>query len=353
MATETKTSTILIAEDEITTALLLQRIFDRAGYITSLARNGVETITLAQEILPDLIILDVQMPEMNGFEVLRQLRSEYITSRIPVVVVTARAILSTDIQQGFSLGADDYITKPFDPGVLLARCQSKIKSKRLEDELKSRTEELEMTVKALQRRTLELETLLSSIQHEKLKLAQRSVFISYRRDTSMHLARLVFQFLLVHNYDVFLDVATMDGGKFDQIIMNQIASRAHFILVISKNSLIRCKEENDWLRREIEEALRLERNIIPILDESVELEKEIIYLDQPLKAEILKRNSLPYSHYYSESFMQKLQEKFLGQPVSVIISPTPTDELAEVQKRIEEARIMVPTENVGKNFESN
>src|SRR5450432_1182719 len=92
--------------------------------------------------------------------------------------------------------------------------------------------------------------------------AEKTVFISYRRSVSRHLARSIALDLRAHDYDVFFDVDTVDNGEFDQIVLHQIALRTHFVLVLSRGALERCTNENDWLRREIEEALRLKRNIV-------------------------------------------------------------------------------------------
>ncbi len=110
--------------------------------------------------------------------------------------------------------------------------------------------------------------------------AEKTVFISYRRSVSRHLARAIFLDLREHDYDVFLDVNTIDNGEFDAIILNQIAARAHFVLVLSKGSLERCANSGDWLRREIEEALRLNRNVVPIIEEGFDFAAEARYLPE-------------------------------------------------------------------------
>jgi DNA-binding response OmpR family regulator len=87
------------------------------------ARDGEEAFQLAKEKKPDLAVLDVMMPKMDGFELTRRLRAEEATSRIPIILLTARA-QDADLQQGFDAGADDYIRKPFSPQELRARVQS-------------------------------------------------------------------------------------------------------------------------------------------------------------------------------------------------------------------------------------
>src|SRR5262245_15288983 len=95
----------------------------------------------------------------------------------------------------------------------------------------------------------------------------KTVFISYRRDVSKYIARAVFMDLRANGYDTFMDVENIDSGTFDRIILNQIAARAHFIVILTSGSVERCSESGDWLRREIETAIDLERNIVPVMVE--------------------------------------------------------------------------------------
>jgi formylglycine-generating enzyme required for sulfatase activity len=165
-----------------------------------------------------------------------------------------------------------------------------------------------------------------------------SIFISYRRSVSKHLARLIFQELRARGHDVFLDVSTIDSGAFDRIILNQIAARPHFLLILSPGALERCGNEGDWLRREIEEAFRLKRNIVPIFDEGFNIEQEKQFLPEPIRSELPRLNAPPYSHYYFDAFMDTICNRFLKQPVyDVPVVPTPTAEHAEVQRRIAHA----------------
>ena len=78
---------------------------------------------------------------------------------------------------------------------------------------------------------------------------EKTVFISYRRAASSFLARAIFQNLTASGYDVFMDVESIDSGTFDTIILNQIAARAHFIIILTPGSVERCIENNDWLRK--------------------------------------------------------------------------------------------------------
>lgn len=134
---------ILVADDEIHTTIMLERIFEREGCRVHSEHDGIAALEAAKRLLPDLILLDIQMPGMNGFDVLRALRENSYTASLPTIVITAKARQATDIAHGLNLGADDYIQKPFDPRELVARAQSKIRAYRLEQALHRRTQELE------------------------------------------------------------------------------------------------------------------------------------------------------------------------------------------------------------------
>jgi PleD family two-component response regulator len=96
---------------------------DKAGYDVVLVENGSEAVRLAQDLVPDIILVDVMMPQMDGFEVCRQLRNDTRTSHLPILMLTSRSATQDKIA-GFESGADDYVTKPFDLDELLARVRS-------------------------------------------------------------------------------------------------------------------------------------------------------------------------------------------------------------------------------------
>jgi formylglycine-generating enzyme required for sulfatase activity len=171
---------------------------------------------------------------------------------------------------------------------------------------------------------------------------QKTVFISYRRAQSRHWARSMFLDLKANGWDVFLDVDTIDSGDFDRIILNQIGARAHFILLISEGSMQRCTNEGDWLLREIEEAVRLQRNIVPIVDEGVDFDHEMSHLPPALRNDISKKNALPWNHFYFDSAMEKLRTRFLKSPEYIRIVAAPVTEQDEVQRRLLRVESEVP-----------
>lgn len=115
---------ILVVDDEKNIVDILSFNLEREGYTVSCAYDGREGLRLARETAPDLILLDVMLPYMDGFEVCRTLRDE--GSNIPIIMITAREG-ETDKVLGLELGADDYITKPFSVRELLARVKANMR----------------------------------------------------------------------------------------------------------------------------------------------------------------------------------------------------------------------------------
>ncbi len=112
--------TVLVVDDEERLTSLVKTYLEQAGFRAVAARNGREALFLARQERPDLIILDVMMPEMDGLEFMRQHRKERET---PIIMLTAR-IDDADKLVGLELGADDYVTKPFSPRELIARVRA-------------------------------------------------------------------------------------------------------------------------------------------------------------------------------------------------------------------------------------
>lgn len=111
---------ILVVDDEPEAVELLEFNLKQAGYVVSTAGDGAEALKRARTQTPDLILLDVMLPEMDGFEICKSLRLDRATAKIPIVMLTAKAA-EIDRVLGLELGADDYLTKPFSPRELLLR----------------------------------------------------------------------------------------------------------------------------------------------------------------------------------------------------------------------------------------
>jgi diguanylate cyclase (GGDEF)-like protein len=120
---------VLVVDDDPDVARFVEVNLRSAGYEVSVATNGEEALQRAVEIRPDLVLLDVMMPRLDGFEVARRLRRDPRTSSSSIIMLTAKA-LSSDKVTGLAAGADDYIIKPFDPVELLARVKGALRRAR-------------------------------------------------------------------------------------------------------------------------------------------------------------------------------------------------------------------------------
>ena len=117
---------VLIAEDEADIRQLISFNLERESYNTLLAGDGEEAVLMAYNKIPDLIILDLMLPKMDGFSVFKELRLDSRTKDIPVIMLTAKAQLD-DVIAGLEMGADDYLTKPFSPKELVLRVKALLK----------------------------------------------------------------------------------------------------------------------------------------------------------------------------------------------------------------------------------
>jgi len=127
---------VLVVDDDVKTVELVRLYLDRDGYQVLTAYDGVEALRLARESYPDLIVLDLMLPDIDGLEVCRVLRHE---SDVPIIMLTARTT-DQDKLTGLDIGADDYITKPFSPKELAARVRAvlrRLPGERGPEEIKS------------------------------------------------------------------------------------------------------------------------------------------------------------------------------------------------------------------------
>jgi two-component system, OmpR family, phosphate regulon response regulator PhoB len=114
---------VLIIEDERGLTQSLSWYFNREGYETHVAHDGQEGLRKAQTMLPDVVLLDIMLPGMNGLDVCRELRAGEKTREIPIIMITAKSE-ETDQVVGYSLGADDYVAKPFSNKILLHKVKA-------------------------------------------------------------------------------------------------------------------------------------------------------------------------------------------------------------------------------------
>jgi DNA-binding response OmpR family regulator len=116
-------ATVLVVEDERKLRDLVRSYLERAGFIVLSTDSGAEAITMATDASPDLVILDLGLPDVSGETVARELRARSVTATTPILMLTAKSA-EEDRIRGLELGADDYVTKPFSPRELVLRVQA-------------------------------------------------------------------------------------------------------------------------------------------------------------------------------------------------------------------------------------
>ncbi len=135
-------ATILVAEDSLVVRAVVRRHLEAQGYAVIQAEDGPTALERCRAEQPDVVLLDVEMPDLNGYQVLEALKADSELSLIPVVFLTGRTS-TEDVVAGLALGAHDYLKKPFEPAELIARVSSAVRLKAVQDELRSRNAELD------------------------------------------------------------------------------------------------------------------------------------------------------------------------------------------------------------------
>ncbi|MEA5597165.1 response regulator [Rivularia sp. UHCC 0363] len=163
-----KLETILVIDDSPTNLEILHDVLGSAGYEVLVEMDGISGIEQVESNPPDLILLDVMMPKIDGFETCRRLQANPSTKDIPIIFITALTEAEEKVK-GLQLGAVDYITKPFEQNEVLARINLHLKLRKLNLELDKQKQELEIRVKE---RTLELSQALEDLKQTQLQLVQ-------------------------------------------------------------------------------------------------------------------------------------------------------------------------------------
>jgi len=135
-------ATLLLVDDEDVNLYALKLVLESRGYNCVTARNGIDALRLAEEKDPDAILLDIQMPVMDGYEVCRRLKQNEATRSIPLLFLTAQYRHHLDAAKGLDLGANDYVTKPFSTQELLARVGVMVRVRKAETLSRLQAEEM-------------------------------------------------------------------------------------------------------------------------------------------------------------------------------------------------------------------
>jgi len=217
--------TILVVDDEKNIVELVKLYLEKEGYHVESAYDGAETLAKMKSVQPDLVVLDLMLPEIDGWEVCRRVRGE---SDVPIIMLTAR---NDDVDKivGLEMGADDYLTKPFNPRELLARVRAVLrryeKAPPSEQVVKigqvtidAQRREVTVGDKLVELRTKEFDLLLALAQHKGIVLSRDQLldlvwgfdFYGQTRTVDVHIAHLRDKLV---NSDLVIDTVWGIGYK--------------------------------------------------------------------------------------------------------------------------------------------
>jgi len=260
MERTTGTSTILVVDDVPVNVQLLNTYLTTEGYKVAAARDGMEALDLVAKVKPDLILLDVMMPKMNGFEVCKVLKTDAETKYIPVIMVTALNDLEDKIK-GIDSGADDFLSKPFNKLELLARVRSLLRIKYLHDELQQKIKELEVAKEELRQLAItDGLTGLYNYRHFKEKL-QQELSRAIRHGLNVSLIMIDIDHFKHYNDTNGHPAGDLTLRKMGQLLQNNVrnidlAARyggEEFSLVLIETNKGDAKKVAEKIRRLVEE----------------------------------------------------------------------------------------------------
>jgi len=162
-------ASILVVDDTLDNLRLLASLLSERGYIVRPAASGSQALRAVQEELPDLILLDVKMPEMDGYEVCKRLKADERTRDIPVIFISALGEIQNKIK-GFEVGGIDYITKPFQAEEVLARVHTHVTLRRLQQHLKEKNTQLQQEIGRREQAEEELRVLNDHLEETNQRL---------------------------------------------------------------------------------------------------------------------------------------------------------------------------------------
>ncbi|MBI3399445.1 MAG: response regulator [Deltaproteobacteria bacterium] len=193
---------ILIVDDEERNLEVLRKMLTAEGYLTETACNGLEALDKVKKFHPDAVLLDIMMPEMDGYEICGKLKHDPLTEHIPVLILTALIDRESRIK-GFEYGANDFITKPFDPTELAVRTKNVLKVKEFEDflmrhaelleaEVKKKTEQMRFTLQEVNKTKIAIQESRKETEDAYIDTIHKLVRIAEYKDedTALHIKRV-------------------------------------------------------------------------------------------------------------------------------------------------------------------
>ena len=214
-------NSILIVDDNPTNLAVIAQVLYGAGYMTRVAMDGAAAIAQVKNNPPDLILLDIQMPVINGFEACKQLKSDHSTAHIPIIFITASDSVASKVK-GLSLGAVDYITKPFQNEEVLARVKVHL-------QLRNLTNKVQEQAIALKKANLELQRLANL--DGLTKVANRRCFDNHlQKEWLRHSRAKNYLSLILGDIDYFKDFNDCFGHQDGDTCLYAVAQAIQAVL---------------------------------------------------------------------------------------------------------------------------
>lgn len=219
---------ILVVDDHDDNLILLKMILEARGVGCLTATNGLEGLAIAQSERPDLILLDLEMPVMDGFTMLEALKADSRTRGIPVIILTATYLQPLSVERGLNLGADEYLTKPINTDELLVRIRSVIRTRRAENDLQQLRQDLaSMLVHDLRSPLEGIGIALNVILTQNLPETDCKNLVGMARDQILGLSKMVEE--LVEFHRVESGMAVKAEPLEPQDLLQEVMSEAEFV----------------------------------------------------------------------------------------------------------------------------
>ncbi len=235
---------ILVADDNETNRDILATRLEASGYEVLHARDGEQALAVTREQRPDLILLDIMMPKLDGIEVCRRLKADAALPFTPIILVTAKAE-SGDVVEGLDAGADEYLTKPIDQKALVARVKALLRIKERHD--------------------------AGSPKAKPAPANGTDLFISYSQK-DMAVIKSLTAILQQNGWSVWFDQELKAGATFDRVIEQALSNARAVIVAWSRNSV-----NSDWVRAEAAFALESAK-LFPVRLDDVPLPLRFIHV---------------------------------------------------------------------------
>ena len=199
---------ILVVDDHDDNLILLKMVLEARGLACLTATDGMQGLAIAQAERPDLILLDLEMPVMDGFAMLEALKADSRTAGIPVIILTATYLQPLSVERGLSLGADEYLTKPINTEELLVRIRSVVRTNKTEKELQQLRQDLaSMLVHDLRSPLEGIGIALNLILTQPLPEADAKQLVGMARDQILGLSKMVEELVEFHRVESGMAVA--------------------------------------------------------------------------------------------------------------------------------------------------